>query len=90
MTRETVEQTVQELAKGSFNSHPEDYELDENNLCTNECAENILGLAKAYYDTRTDEEVERDEQLEISLENYASWCQLAFTSYLEGKGLLND
>lgn len=84
MKKNNIAQIIKELAKENFGMYSECYPT-ENGLATQECAENILTLAQAYYNERNEHEIQRDAENGVSLEDYAIWCQEAFENFLNEK-----
>lgn len=77
-----VKTIIKELATQNFDSYPQDYKI-EDGKATEETAINILSLAENYWDHRSDDEIERDENLNLDKEDYAVWCEEAFRDWLE-------
>jgi hypothetical protein len=82
--KEGVKQSIQELAMGNYKSYPEEY--NEVSVAT---TENVQSLANGYWDSRDDKEIQRDERLGISLEDYQAWTLEAFEAFVEHEHMLN-
>jgi hypothetical protein len=76
--KNSVKQSIQELALGNYNSYPQEYEV-----ATETAADHIQSLAKGYWDCRDDKEIVRDEKLGINLDDYIAWTFEAHAAYLE-------
>lgn len=74
---EFVKQNIQELAVGNYNSYPQDYDPAKQ-----ETSKNIQSLAKGYWDVRDMKEIERDEKLNIHLEDYIEWSREAYQDFI--------
>lgn len=77
-SREGVKHAIQELAMGNYRSYPEDYGVRSGRV-----AENIVSLAKGYWDSRENKEIQRDEKLGINLEDYKQWTREAFEEFMK-------
>ena len=75
---EGVKHSIQELAMGNYRSYPEDY-----GVATMETETNVESLAKGYWDSREDKEIERDERLGIHLDDYKHWTEEAFQEFMQ-------
>lgn len=73
-TTENVKQVIQELFSQNFNLYPESYPLNADGSVSNEAKDAAENVARQYYAVRTDEEIDRDSQLNINEEDYVSWC----------------
>jgi len=73
---EGVKHSIQELAMGNYRSYPEDY-----GVATVETETNVESLAKGYWDSRENKEIERDERLGIHLDDYKQWTEEAFQEF---------
>lgn len=82
--KEGVKHSIQELAMGNYRSYPEEY-----NEVSVETTENVQSLANGYWDSRDDKEIQRDERLGISLEDYQAWTFEAFEAFVEAEHMLN-
>ncbi|WP_147320009.1 hypothetical protein [Chitinophaga silvisoli] len=82
--KESVKQSIQELAMGNYKSYPEEY--NEVSVAT---TENVQSLANGYWDSRDDKEIQRDERLGIGLEDYQAWTLEAFEAFVEHEHMLN-
>lgn len=71
--REGVKHSIQELAMGNYRSYPDEY-----GVAKHEVIENVKSLAKGYWDSREEKDIERDAHLGIQLEDYQEWTQEAF------------
>lgn len=82
MKIENVKQIIQELASENFEIYPESYPIEDNEF-SYEAAENMQELAKGYWDNRDENEIERDSDLGITLEDhYYVWiCEQAVESF---------
>ncbi|UYQ95402.1 hypothetical protein MKQ68_09860 [Chitinophaga horti] len=78
LTKETVKKEVQQLAIGNYKSYPADYESEPVVV-----SENVRSLANGYWDCRSYKEVERDEKLGISLQDYQHWSKEAYEAYMQ-------
>ncbi|HEY8917110.1 MAG TPA: hypothetical protein VIM87_11740 [Chitinophaga sp.] len=74
---EFVKQNIQELAIGNYSSYPQDY-----NPVKQETSNNIQSLAKGYWDVRDMKEIERDEKLNIHLDDYIEWSREAYQDFI--------
>jgi hypothetical protein len=82
MKTENVKQTIQELFRQNFNLYPASYPLTESGLATNEASETVADVAKAYFEHRNESEIERDENLGITMIDYVDWCMDEFSSLI--------
>jgi hypothetical protein len=76
-SKESVKQSIQGLAMGNYRSYPEDY-----SVAAVETTVNVQSLAKGYWDSRENKEIERDERLGIQFEDYKQWTQEAFHEFM--------
>ena len=83
MNKQNVEQIIKDLAMDNFSLYPENYPLTKDGTTTDEAMENIADLAKLYYETREEEEKERDNKLGIILPDYVDFCMSAFSRFLQ-------
>lgn len=83
MTNSNVSQIIEDLAIENFNLYSENYPLTNDGLATNEASENVADLAKSYFESRNEVEIERDNQLGIDLSDYVDYCMSAFSKYLQ-------
>lgn len=79
--KDGVKQSIQELAMGNYKSYPEEY--NDVSVAT---TDNIQSLANGYWDSRDDKEMQRDERLGISLNDYQQWTREAFEAFMEVNG----
>lgn len=79
--KDGVKHSIQELAMGNYKSYPEEY-----NDVSVETTDNIQSLANGYWDSRDDKEMQRDERLGISLNDYQQWTREAFEAFMEANG----
>ncbi|CAL1517444.1 hypothetical protein [Chitinophaga sp. MM2321] len=79
--KEAVKQEIQELAIGNYVSYPDDYEATDA-----QALNNVVSLAKGYWDSREYKEVERDDKLGIDLADYQLWTKEAHAAFLEANG----
>lgn len=77
-SREGVKHAIQELAIGNYRSYPEDYGVKAKDTTAN-----VQSLAKGYWDSRENKEVQRDEKLGINLDDYKQWTQEAFAEFMK-------
>lgn len=75
---EGVKHSIQELAMGNYRSYPEDY-----GVAVMEADNNVESLAKGYWDSRENKEIQRDEHLGIQLEDYKHWTEEAFREFMQ-------
>jgi hypothetical protein len=86
MKKENIKQIIQDSARENFNSYSNDYPIRTiDNIPAKEAYENACQLAISYYEIRDDEEVNRDQQLEISMQDYINWVQLELGNWAENK-----
>jgi hypothetical protein len=78
-TTSNIETIIKDLAKQAFNSYPEVY----NSEFPEKCAESISELAKGYWDNRTEDEIERDENAGVDVNDYERWCAAAYEATIE-------
>jgi hypothetical protein len=72
MNRKNVEQIIKDLAADLFRGYPDHYPLHRD--ISDETKEQITAAAEGYFAERTEPEIERDENLEISESDYIKWC----------------
>lgn len=82
MKTSNVKQGIQELLRDNVRLYPAQYTPVNHQ-------ETAATVAVGYYDNRTEQEIERDAELEITVQDYMVWCQLEAVSCLED-GLITD
>lgn len=82
MKRENIKKIIKELATQNFNLYPESYPIVLG-LVTNEAAEAAQNLGIAYYQSRTEDEIERDEMNGITEIDYVEWVMEAFGEWVQ-------
>ena len=82
MKKDNVEQIIRELFRQNFNLYPESYPMHDDGRATNEASENVADVAKGYYANRTEDEVLRDEELNITEIDYVEWCMEEFSNLI--------
>ena len=75
---EGVKHEIQELAMGNYRSYPDDFSVTAVDTTTN-----VQSLAKGYWDSRENKEIERDERLGIQFDDYRQWTQEAFREFMK-------
>lgn len=71
-----IETIIKDLAAANFNHYPSDYTPQNSNYAMSE-------LAKGYWENRTIEEVERDEQAGVTIEDYETWVIETISAKIE-------
>lgn len=82
MGKQQIEQIIKDLARDNFNLYSEQYEL-KNGLATSEATETAQDLAINYYDNRTNEEIERDEDENITQIDYVNFVMAEFETWVQ-------
>jgi hypothetical protein len=80
MQKSNIETIIKELATYNAEAYPESYPFHvegKSEACTG-----IESLANAYFDNRTEGEVERDEAAGVTIEDYTRWCNEAVNEAL--------
>ena len=72
-----VNQIVTSLAREAIKAMPEVYPVNESNKVTTFAKDNIALLAAGYWSERNEHEIERDEKLCITENDYFEWCMNA-------------
>ena len=78
----TIERIIKDLAYDNFKMYADMYPFFEG-FATEEAIDNVETLARNYYDVRSEQEVERDEQYEITEQDYINWCKQALYNHIE-------
>lgn len=68
MNRQNIKQVICELFRENVRLYPEDYEVHAD--AVNMAKES----AKGYWDNRNEMEIERDNEAQVTLQDYESWC----------------
>lgn len=82
MKKNNVETIVRELASENFNLYPESYPI-ENGIATDEASENAQDLGSRYFEVRTENEIERDQELGITEIDYVEWVMEEFGAWVQ-------
>jgi hypothetical protein len=75
MNKQNVEQIIKELFSENYRMYPESYPESENGLVNEEADDNCEQWAHDMWNNRLDTEIERDEDLGISLADYKDWSK---------------
>jgi len=76
--KSNIENIIWDIASENAAMYPENFEIS-NGEFTEEATTNMLVAAKGYFDNRTDSEIERDEDADVTLEDYAEWTKKAIS-----------
>jgi hypothetical protein len=68
MKRENIEQVIRELFRQNYSLYPDSY-----SDTPSAAIKSAKTVALGYWDNRTDEEIERDEQAEVTDQDYENW-----------------
>ncbi len=83
MEKKDVQKIIIDLAYNAYTSCPESYPVNEDNQPVEFTQYAICELATGYWDERNELEIQRDQDLEISIEDYLVFCESAFTKFTE-------
>lgn len=75
MNKQNIEQIIRELFRQGYYTYRENYPKD-NLKAINTTKE----IAKMSWDNRTEDEIERDEQAGVTLQDYEQWCVAELTA----------
>lgn len=78
MKTENVEQIIRELFRLNYNSNPESYPAPADGLFSEEGDDNAEQWSIDLWNNRTESEIERDEELCISIKEYQDWVKQEF------------
>jgi hypothetical protein len=70
-------QIIRELFRQNINVYPESYPITDKDTCLKQ-AESV---ARGYWDTRNDDEIEADQRNKITADDYIAWCQSEFSDW---------
>lgn len=73
MKKADIEQIVRELFRENFNLYPDSYPLTETGLMTEEGTINAQEVALGYFRERSESEIFRDEELDVTKIDYVNW-----------------
>jgi len=76
-----IERIIKDLAYDNFKTYADMYPTFEGKA-TEEATSNVKQLASNYYDNRTNEDIDRDEQYNVAEEDYQKWCLEAFKNHI--------
>lgn len=95
MNKRNVETIIKDLFSQNYTSYEENYPLEEvfpdfiNTgskysyfIATEEATTNVQNTAINYFENRSKEEIERDEQLGITQIDYVEWCMEKFATLI--------
>lgn len=78
MNYEQIQNIIETLALQNMNLYPEDWNVDLKDVMF--FVENI---AEEYWESRTEQEIKRDENAEISLQDYKRWISWQWVNWVE-------
>lgn len=78
MKKQNVEQIIKELFADNYKMYPESYPESDNGLVNEEADDNCEQWAHDMWNNRNEPEIERDEELTISLADYKDWAKQKF------------
>jgi len=84
MNRSNVETIIQELARDNFNLYSDDYQI-KNNEATSEAMETAQDLGIRYFEHRNENEIERDDSLNITKIDYVDFVMDAFSVWVQNQ-----
>lgn len=76
MKTENIKQGIQELLRDNIRLYPAQYTPET-------YQDTAMTVAIGYYENRTEQEIERDAELEITVQDYIDWCLTEATLCLE-------
>jgi hypothetical protein len=77
MDKNNVSRIIIDQASQNITLYPDSYPIEGDRL-SYEGTLNLLSLAQSYWDTRNETEIQRDDTLNITLEDYVNWVGEAF------------
>jgi 6-pyruvoyl-tetrahydropterin synthase len=91
MNRQNVKQIIQELARQNYNLYSDGFSYNPKGGALTQEEKGIAeAVAKGFWDNRTEDEIERDETLEITSEDYRHWVVESVEETARGKAELEN
>jgi hypothetical protein len=75
MKKQNIEQIIKELFSHNYKLYPESYPESENGLVNEDADDNCEQWALDMWNNRDESEIERDEDLAITLADYKDWSK---------------
>lgn len=75
MNRQNIEQIIRDLFRQNFSLYPESYPDS-----ITEAIDTAKVTAKGFWDVRTEDEEQRDQEADVTLQDYESWVVAELTT----------
>jgi hypothetical protein len=82
MNKENVEQLIKQLTRECINAYPDAYPVNIDGTATDVASMAVADIASSYWENRNENEIERDENLNITESDYVEWCLETFSDLI--------